>query len=175
MSEIPVLKSYKRKEVDEFLLRLNEAHINALAEKDDEIKRLYSELEFYKTECQKKEAEVASVKAEYEELLETKQKETDAINARLGEKFSAAESAASAILDEAKAEKAKIISIAKSDAENYVAKAIVKAEEYTEKAKQLSLIYRDYFQKANQSLELMNKHLDTAVEEMSRFLAEPQI
>ena len=37
MNDSPVLKSYKRKDVDEFLIRLNEAQLTALSEKDYEI------------------------------------------------------------------------------------------------------------------------------------------
>lgn len=84
MNDSPVLKSYKRKDVDEFLIRLNEAQLKALSEKDDEIKRLFSECEFYKKECEKKDGEITSIKAEYEDMLEKKQKETDMVNARLG-------------------------------------------------------------------------------------------
>lgn len=171
MNDSPVLKSYKRKDVDEFLIRLNEAQLKALSEKDDEIKRLFSECEFYKKECEKKDGEITSIKAEYEDMLEKKQKETDMVNARLGEKLSAAENAATAIIAEAKTERERLLFIAKAEAESYAVKAKAKAEEYCEQAKQLSLVYREHFSKANQSLEVMNKHLDTALEEMAKLIS----
>lgn len=171
MNDTPELKSYKRKDVDEFLLQLNAEHLRVLAEKDDEIKRLYSECEYYRQESTQKDSDIHIQKTEYEAKLEEKQKEADSVNARIGEKLSAAENAASVIVTEAKKEKEKIMNLAKAEADGYVVQAKAKAEEYREKAKQLSSVYRDHQQKALQSLDIMNKHLDTAVEEMEKLLS----
>jgi dsDNA-specific endonuclease/ATPase MutS2 len=168
MNECPELKSYKRKDVDDFLLKLNAEHIRALMEKDDEIKRLYSECEYYRQESAGKDEIINKMKAEYEAKLEASRREAESVNARLGEKISAAEKAASVIISDARTEKEKIVHLAKAEADSYIAQTKAKADEYCEKAKQLASVYRDHQQKALQSLDIMNKHLDGAVEEVNK-------
>ncbi len=171
MDEFPVLTSYKRKDVDEFLISLNASHNRAVAEKDGEIKRLFSECEYYKQESIQKDDEIQRLKAEYEEKLSAVQKEVDTTNARLGEKLSAAEKASSLIIAEAKVEKEKLLNLAKEEADAYVARIKVQSDEYCEKAKRLSDIFRDHQQKALQSLDIMNKHLDSAVEDVAKLFS----
>lgn len=170
MKENPVLKSYKKKDVDEFLLALNAVHIRAIAEKDDEIKRLYSECAYCKDENAGKDAEMKRLQAEYEEEVTAFRNELESVNARLGAKLSAAEKAASSILADAETEKEKIIARAESEARAFVAKVKADSGEYAEKFKKLSDIFREHQQRALQNLDMMNKHLDTALEDAENVL-----
>ncbi len=79
-----VLKSYKKKDVDAFLLELNAGHLRALTQKEDEIKRLFSECEHYREECEALGARIAAAEESHKAELDSKQRELDSINARLG-------------------------------------------------------------------------------------------
>ena len=162
MSEL-VLKSYKKKDIDAFLLELNAEHLRAVTQKDDEIKRLFSECEHYREECASLNARMASAEESHKAELEAKQHELDMINARLGEKISAAEKAAAAIMEEAQAEKDRSHAKAAAEAELYVADAKRRAGELLAKVEEQTRACIEGQRRAEQTIAIMNKQLDDTV------------
>lgn len=159
MSEL-VLKSYKKKDVDAFLLELNAEHLRVRTEKDDEIKRLHSECEHFREECAARDARIAEMGSSHRAELETKQRELDAINARIGEKISAAEKAASDIVAQANGESAAIHEKAVSDAGSYVADAKKRADDMLAEVEKVSRACIEGQRHAEQIIRMLNKQLD---------------
>ena len=159
MSEL-VLKSYKKKDVDAFLLELNAEHLRARTEKDDEIKRLRSECDHYREECASRDARIEEMESSHRAELESKQRELDAINARIGEKISAAEKAASDIVEQAKREKSRAHSNAVSDAESYVADVKKRADAMLADVEKVSRACINGQRRAEQIIRMLNKQLD---------------
>lgn len=172
MNGYPELKSYKKKDIDEFLLQLNAEHLRLMAEKEDEIKRLYSECEYYKKDSSQKEEMLESQKEDYERKLGEAAAEYEKISAKIGERFLSAEKAADAIVESAKAESAKILSGASEKAEAIFKEARKEAESNCEEIKKLTDLLYCQFNKAMESVTLANKHLDGAVEAVSKSIAE---
>ena len=162
-----VLKSYKKKDVDAFLLELNAEHLRAKTQKDDEIKRLFSECEHFRAECDSRDARIASLEEDYRTAMESKQREIDSLNARMGEKISAAEEAAAALIAEAEKEKARIRASAVADAESYVANAKKQADLMLARIEKLSRVCAAGQRRAEQTLTLLNKQLDDAAAEFA--------
>jgi len=160
-----VLKSYKKKEVDAFLLELNAEHLRVRTQKDDEIKRLFSECEHYRAECDSKDARIASLEEDLRAAAESKKREIDALNARIGEKISAAEEAAKAIMEDAEKEKARAHVLAVAEAEDYVANAKKQADLLLARVEKLSRICAASQRRTEQTLTLLNKQLDSAAAE----------
>lgn len=159
MSEL-VLKSYKKKDVDAFLLELNAEHLRMRTEKDDEIKRLHSECEHYREGCETRDAHIAELESAHRAALEEKQRELDAINARIGEKISAAEKAASGIVEQAKRERADTRDKAVSDAESYVADVKKRADAMLAEVEKVSRACINGQRRAEQIIKMLNKQLD---------------
>ena len=162
MSEL-VLKSYKKKDIDAFLLELNAEHLRAITEKDDEIKRVFSEREHYREQCELLSEKLERAQESHNAELESKQRELDAINARLGEKISAAEKAASGILEDAEREKALAHEKAVAESAAYVADVKRRADALLEKAQAQTRACLEGQRRAEQTIAMLNKQLDDTV------------
>ena len=97
-------KGYSCAEVDKFLLEQNARHNEVLAEKDAEIKRMFSENEDLKSRLEASEKRTNSLLAEFDEFKKHSADDAERMNARLGEKLSAAEEASRDMLKKAEAE-----------------------------------------------------------------------
>lgn len=172
MSEL-ILKSYKKKDVDAFLLELNAEHLRALTQKDDEIKRLFSQSEHYREESETKDALLAEAEEKHKAELENKQRELDTLNARIGEKISAAEKAASDILEQANKEKEEIRAKAQSDAESYVEGVKKQAEAVLAKVEKQSRTCIEGQRRAEQTIALLNRQLDDTVSLLNELAPDP--
>ena len=97
-------KGYSCAEVDKFLLEQNARHNEVLAEKDAEIKRMFSENEDLKSRLEASEKRTNNLLAEFDEFKKHSTDDAERMNARLGEKLSAAEEASRDMLKKAEAE-----------------------------------------------------------------------
>ena len=134
-------KGYSCAEVDKFLLEQNARHNEVLAEKDAEIKRMFSENEDLKSRLEASEKRTNSLLAEFDEFKKHSTDDAERMNARLGEKLSAAEEASRDMLKKAEAECEELKRKCRIQIAEDVAAAHRKAEEYCDRARRVADIY----------------------------------
>ena len=165
-------KGYSCAEVDKFLLEQNARHNEVLAEKDAEIKRMFSENEDLKSRLEASEKRTNSLLAEFDEFKKHSTDDAERMNARLGENLSAAEEASSDMLKKAEAECEELKRKCRIQIAEDVAAAHRKAEEYCERARRVADIYVEKQQLVTAGLEQARRHLDDAVRSVDSILDE---
>lgn len=148
-------KGYSCAEVDKFLLEQNARHNEVLAEKDAEIKRMFSENEDLKSRLEASEKRTNSLLAEFDEFKKHSTDDAERMNARLGEKLSAAEEASRDMLKKAEAECEELKRKCRIQIAEDVAAAHRKAEEYCDRARRVADIYVEKQQLKTGSHELL--------------------
>jgi cell division septum initiation protein DivIVA len=158
---------YSRTQVDAFIEALTTQRINENEEHDAEIKRLFSENQDLKERLSAAEEALGNSKRELDSALELKETEIKAerelINARMGEKISAAEDAAKSIIAKAEAECDKMKADCRTKLDGDMAAAHEKAEKYCETVRHIALVYEEKQQLISSGLEQARRHLDDAV------------
>lgn len=177
-------KGYCCEQVDEFLRSRNEEHEEALAEKDAEIKRMFSENEELKERLAAAVSSAASAvrdaaaareaaeaaKAEANNARLSGENDRDAVNARIGEKLSAAEDAAKALLDKTKAECDAMKEECRGEIVREIANAHDRAEKACENARRIADVYEEKQQLVASGIEQSRRHLDDAVRAVDEIL-----
>lgn len=149
-------RGYNSEQVDAFLLELNSKHISTLSEKDAELKRAYSELEEQKKENLRLFDEI---KAKEDAFA----REKDEQNARIGEKISAAEEAARAIVIKTESECTEKRRALDREIQRTVEQAKADASEYLENAKSIAAVYEQKQQLIFAGIEQARRHLNDVI------------
>lgn len=178
MSDTAVFKKERRgyscDEVDRFLLEQSSRHSEELAEKDAEIKRMFSENDDLKARLEASEKRTGSLLSELSELRKHSADDAERMNARLGEKLSAAEEASRDMLKKAEAECEEMKRKCRLQIADDVASARRKAEEYCDRARRVADIYVEKQQLVTAGLEQARRHLDDAVRSADSILKEAE-
>lgn len=163
-------KGYSCTEVDRFLLEQNARHNEEISEKDAEIKRMFSENEDLRERLAKAEEAIKKAEANLEEFKKHSTEESERINARIGEKLSAADDASRELIRKTELECEEMKRKCRIQIADEVSAAHKKAEEYCERAKRVADIYVEKQQLVTAGIEQARRHLESAVNSVDEIL-----